>query len=131
MATNILDFGHGTLTLGGTEMICQVMAATVIPSNTRQDIETACGTTTRFIKERFDFRIRFVQDWHTNGISNYLWNNYNTDKAFVFSPSADNTPSIAGTLTCPRPAFGGNAGEALVDDVVAAVVGGVIVTPDA
>lgn len=128
--TNILDFGHGTLTLGGTEMICQIIAAQVVPSNTRQDIVTACGTTSRYVNERFDFRLRFAQDWAASGISKYLWDNYNTDKAFVFSPDPDGSPKVTGTLTCPRPSFGGDAGQPLVDDVTATVVGTVTVTAD-
>jgi hypothetical protein len=131
MTTNILDFGHGTLTLGGGEMICQILSAQLIPSNTRQDIMTACGTTTRFIQEQFDMRMRFMQDWHSSGISKYLWDHYNTDVAFNFSPSADGTPSVAGNLTCPRPMLGGDAQTPLEDDVVAPVVGGVILTADA
>lgn len=132
MATNILDFGHGTLTLGGNEFICQIMAAQAVASNTQQDIVTACGTTTRFINEKWTLRLRFAQDWHTSpvGISKYLNDNYNTDKAFVFSPSVDNTPSMAGNLTCPRPSFGGDADQPLVDDLVCPVVGGVIITAD-
>jgi hypothetical protein len=130
MTTNILDFGDGTLSLGGTDHICQVIAATLIPSNTRQDIVTGCGTTTRYINERFDLRIRFVQDWHSAGISKYLWDHYNQNVAFVFSPAADNTPSMAGNLTCPRPSLGGDAGTPLVDDVTCPIVGTPTLTVD-
>ena len=131
MATNILDFGHGTLKLGGSEFICQITAATLVASNTRQDIVTACGTTSRFINERWDFIISFAQDWHTGGISKYLWDNYNTEKTFSFSPSADSSPKVDGNLTCPRPTFGGDADQPLMDTVTCSVVGGVIVTADA
>lgn len=129
--TNILDFGHGTLTIGGTEVICQIANATLIPSNTRQDIVTACGTTSRYVSERFEFRLRFAQDWHAGGISKYLWDNYNTDKSFVFSPDDDLTPKMTGTLTCPRPSFGGEAQQPLMDDVTASVVGTPTLTTDA
>lgn len=123
MSTNVIDFVQGTLTLGGAEQICQIQNATLVASNTRQDIVTACGTTTRYVNERFDLRLRFVQDWTAGGISTYLWDHYNTDTAFVFSPSADSTPKMSGTLTCPRPSFGGDAQQPLTDDLTAAVKG--------
>lgn len=131
MPTNILDFGEGTLTLGGNEYICQVQRARLIPSNERQRIVTACGVTSRFVNEEFSLALTFVQDWHSGGISQYLWANYNTNKAFVFSPADDNTPSMSGTLTVPRPTFGGDALQPLTDDVVAPIVGTPSLTVDA
>jgi hypothetical protein len=123
MTTNISDFGHGTLTLGGTETICQITNATLSGSNTRQDILTACGTTSRYINERFDFRVRFAQDWTAGGISAFLWDHYNQEVGFVFSPDPDGTPKMSGTLVCPRPSMGGDAGQPMVDDLTAPVVG--------
>jgi len=131
MTTFIMDFGDGTLSLGGTDHICQVMSAVLAGSNTRQDITTGCGTTTRFINERFELQVRFVQDFRTGGISKYLWDHYNTDVAFVFSPAADNTPSVAGTLTCPRPKLGGDAGTPCIDDLTMPCVGTPTLTGDA
>lgn len=131
MPANILDFGEGTLVLGATDHICQVMACRVVPSNTRQDVVTACGTKTRFINQRYDLVVQFAQDWHSAGISKYLWDHFNEDVAFTFSPADDNTPSMAGTVTCCEPTLGGDAGQPCIDQVVLPCVGRPTLTADA
>lgn len=123
MTTNVSTFGQGTLKLGATDHICQIQGAVMRASNNRQDVVTACGTTTTFVNERFDFLVRFVQDWTSAGISNYLWDHYNQDVTFEFSPDPDGTPKLTGTVTCPRPSMGGDALQPLVDDLVIPVVG--------
>jgi len=123
MPTNVRDFGEGTLTFGASDYICQVQAAVLVASNTRQDIVTACGTTSRFINEQFELRFRYLQDWTSAGISTYLFNAYNTDVAFTFSTDPDNTPLMSGTLTVARPSFGGETQQPLSDDLVCPVVG--------
>src|SRR5262245_28140015 len=129
MPTVVQQFGHGSFTLGSNEFICQVQALTVVSSNTRQDIVTACGTETRFINEQTDIQVQFLQDWSSaTAMSGYLNANYNTKVAFHFSPATDNTPAVDGTLTCARPSMGGPAGEPMVDNLVLPCVGGVIYT---
>ena len=123
MPTNVRDFGEGTLTFGASDYICQVQSCIQVSSNTRQDIVTACGTTSRFINEQFELRVRFLQDWTSAGVSKYLWDNYNTNVAFTFSTDPDDTPMMSGTLTIPRPSFGGEAQQVLVDDLTFPIVG--------
>lgn len=130
MATNVRDFGEGVLTFGGSDYICQVEACTLVASNTRQDIVTACGTTSRFINEQFELRVRFLQDWTSAGVSKYLWDHYNTDVAFTFSTDPDDTPLMSGTLTIPRPSFGGETQQPLRDDQTFPVVGIPTLTAD-
>ena len=113
--TVITEFGHGTFKLGGNEFICQVIAWNSQPSNTRRVVTTACGTSTRFVNETFDVTVQFLQDWSAGGISKYMWDNYDTDVSFEFSPDPDLTPKLAGTVTCPRPAMGGGALDVLTD----------------
>lgn len=130
MPTNIRDFGEGELSFGASDFICQVEACVLVASNTRQDIVTACGTTTRFINEQFELRVRFLQDFTAAGISKYLWDNYNTAVAFTFSTDPDGTPEVSGTLTVPRPSLGGETQQALRDDLVFPVVGVPTLTTD-
>jgi hypothetical protein len=119
VSTVIKNFGPGgTLTLGTgpLETICQVLNCEVSGSNTRQDINTACGVVSSYINETFSVRIRYLQDWSTGGISTFLDLHYNTYVAFTFSPDTDGLPKRAGNLLCPRPMMGGDSLVPMIDD---------------
>lgn len=131
MPTVVMDFGEGTLTFGGgANRICQVTSCVVQASNTEQVLAPACGVKTRFINERFTMSASFLQDWSASGISRYLYDNYNTDVAFTFSPDPDATPLVSGTLTVPRPSLGGMALQPMEDTLVFPIVGVPTVSSD-
>jgi hypothetical protein len=123
MSAYVMEFGHGTLTLGANEFICQIQSATIAGANTRRDISTACGTSSKFILDRADLTITFLQDWTASGISRYLADHFNQDVAFSFSTDPDGTPLAAGNVTCARPSFGGDALAPLVDTLTLPCVG--------
>lgn len=121
----ILRPATGVLTLGANTFSCQVVVGLVTSEQAENVVDAMCGSVVTYGPERFYLDLSYFQDFSTGGISTYLWNAAaNAEVAFNFSPQADGTPGMAGTVRLKRPAtFGGPPNQAAQDRVRMACTG--------
>lgn len=133
MTVNVMVPANGTLTLGTSgDVICQMVSVMIVPTQPDVRTETMCEVVVTPGQESFTMELDFLQDWHTTGISHYLWNHAGQTVAFTFEPTADGTPAMAGNLRVKRPTFGGAAGQHARDRMSLPLVGApTSYTPDA
>jgi hypothetical protein len=120
MSASVLQPTAGTLKLGGTEFICQVVVGLVTVDQAQSRVEAMCETVLTFGQPLYLLDVDFLQDWHTSGISWYLWNHGDPPQTvtFEFSPGVDSTPKMAGSVqVCLPRAFGGTAKEPARDRI--------------
>jgi hypothetical protein len=121
----ILRPATGVLTLGANTFTCQVVIGLVTSEQSENVVEAMCASVVNYGKPRYFLDLDYFQDFSTGGISAYLWNAAdNAEVAFTFSPQADGTPGMAGTVKLRPPAtMGGEVNQAARDHVRLACTG--------
>lgn len=122
-----------TFTIGGTDYSCQVTSWKLNPGiKTGGRVYTYCSGgegVNSFIEETDGeptLDVKFLSDWTSGGISDYLWANNMTTAAFVL----DHHPDIvgehvrfAGTLQIQAPEAGGDARQTESQEITFPVLG--------
>lgn len=109
---------NGTLTFGATgseeDFSCQVTNVRIEPSHdVEEGVETLCGerepdslTTTDALMGTA------IQDFTApGGFVEYTWTNHGQTIAFVFKPTAQTAPSVAGSCQIRRVVLGGDVAK--------------------
>lgn len=118
-------------TIGAIAFECQLQTWTMNPGVQDGDRRyTYCSSgANSFVEETDDeptLELTFFSDWRSNGISDFLWSNANTEAAFVL----DHHPDIvgehvrwSGTVLLKPPPVGGDARTTEVSEVTLQIVG--------
>lgn len=122
-----------TFTIAAVDFSCQLKSWTLTPGiKTGNRIYTYCSAgegQNSFIEETDGepaLDVKFLSDWTTNGISNYLWNNNMATAAFQL----DHHPDIvgehvrwSGTVQIQAPDVGGDARTTEESDCTLPIIG--------
>lgn len=118
-------------TIGALAFECQLRSWTLNPGvQDGERVYTYCSSgPNSFIEETDDeptLQLTFFSDWRSNGVSDFLWSNNNTEAAFVL----DHHPDIvgehvrwSGSVLVKPPAVGGDARITEVSEVTLQIVG--------
>ena len=115
MAAVIMMPAQFTVTVGATEVQCQLSEATAAWDVTSATIKTLCEEAEIGTSEKGKLTIAGYQDWtDPDGICNFLWANALMEGDFIIvgTDQAGATATLTGTMQCRRPSFGPQADDA-------------------
>jgi hypothetical protein len=104
-----------TVSVGATQVECQLSEATAAWDVTSSTIKTLCEEIEVGSGEKGKLTLAGYQDWtDPDGICNFLWSNtlMQGDFVIVGTDQAGGTATLTGVLQCRRPSFGPTADDA-------------------
>ena len=115
MAAVIMMPAQFTVSVGATEVQCQLSEATAAWDVTSATIKTLCEEAEIGTSEKGKLTIAGYQDWtDETGICNFLWTNALAEGDFIIvgTDTAGATATLTGKMQCRRPSFGPQADDA-------------------
>ena len=133
MATTLLIPQDGTLELGptatATDVSCQVSNASITATPNQKTITTLCGITNAAGITAFQLHVEAAQDWSTDGLSTFLFENDGQVVDFSLTPTAAGSPTATGQCYVSPGDFSGASGEIATLTVDLGIVGKPTITP--
>jgi hypothetical protein len=135
MAAAVISVMKGTkLHLGdvapaGVDVDCQINQAELACTTEQPTYDTVCGRQTLPGVETWVLNLVVAQDWSTDGVSMFLFENAGQQVAFSMDLLGLGDPKAVGTCYVQAGAFGGTAGQPLAATVALPVIGRPTITP--
>jgi len=133
MSTSLLVVKDGTLKLGpvATQLSveCQISRMEIVAAPDPKEFTSVCGKTTVPGVTGWTLNLEGAQDWSTDGISTFLFEQDGTLVDFELVPSAALQPTATGKVWVSPGSFGGVAGEISTFSVSLGLDGKPTITP--
>lgn len=119
----------GPVAPGGVDVDCQINIAELACTTQAPTYDTVCGRQQLAGVETWVLNLTFAQDWSTNGVSTFLFDNAGQLVPFDMDLLGAGEPTATGNVFVQAGSFGGTAGTPLSSQVALPVEGRPDITP--